>query len=38
MAGPSVGLVTREQSTVEILEVLVGQALVVIEARRGRGG
>jgi enoyl-[acyl-carrier protein] reductase II len=38
MAGQSVGLVTREQSTVEILEELVGQALAVIEARRGRSG
>jgi len=38
MAGQSVGLVTREQSTVEILEELVEQALVVIEARRDRGG
>jgi enoyl-[acyl-carrier protein] reductase II len=38
MAGQSVGLVTREQSMAEILEELVGQALMVIEARRGRGG
>jgi enoyl-[acyl-carrier protein] reductase II len=39
MAGQSVGLVTREQSTVDILEELVGQALAVIDARRrDRGG
>src|SRR5262249_21987660 len=39
MAGQSVGLVTREQSTVEILDELVEQALVVIDARRrDRGG
>jgi len=39
MAGQSVGLVTREQSTVEILDELVGQALAVIDARRrDRGG
>jgi enoyl-[acyl-carrier protein] reductase II len=34
MAGQSVGLVSGEQSTVEILEELVEQALVAIEARR----
>jgi enoyl-[acyl-carrier protein] reductase II len=34
MAGQSVGLVTREQSTVEILDELVDQALAVINARR----
>jgi enoyl-[acyl-carrier protein] reductase II len=34
MAGQSVGLVTREQSTVEILEELVGQALAAIEGSR----
>lgn len=33
MAGQSVGFVTREQSTVEILEELVGQALAVLAAR-----
>ena len=34
MAGQSVGLVSREQSTVEILDELVEQALAVIVARR----
>ncbi|HUC68524.1 MAG TPA: nitronate monooxygenase [Stellaceae bacterium] len=34
MAGQSVGLVSREQSTVEILDELVDQALALIEARR----
>jgi enoyl-[acyl-carrier protein] reductase II len=34
MAGQSVGLVSREQSTVEILDELVEQALAAIEARR----
>ena len=34
MAGQSVGLVSREQSTVEILDELVAQALSVIEGRR----
>jgi enoyl-[acyl-carrier protein] reductase II len=34
MAGQSVGFVTREQSTAEILEELVGQALAVLAARR----
>ncbi len=34
MAGQSVGFVTREQSTAEILEELVGQALGVLAARR----
>ena len=38
MAGQSVGLVTREQSAVDILDELVAQALAVIEARRRRGG
>jgi enoyl-[acyl-carrier protein] reductase II len=33
MAGQSVGFVTREQSTVEILEEFVGQALGVLAAR-----
>jgi enoyl-[acyl-carrier protein] reductase II len=33
MAGQSVGLVTREQSTAEILSELVGQALAVLAAR-----
>jgi enoyl-[acyl-carrier protein] reductase II len=36
MAGQSVGFVTREQSTVEILDELVGQALGVLAARRQR--
>jgi enoyl-[acyl-carrier protein] reductase II len=36
MAGQSVGLVTREQSTAEILEELVAQALAAFEARRRR--
>ena len=36
MAGQSVGLVTREQSTVEIIEELVGQALAVLAARSRR--
>src|SRR5712691_7811581 len=36
MAGQSVGFVTREQSTAEILEELVGQALAVLVARRER--
>jgi enoyl-[acyl-carrier protein] reductase II len=36
MAGQSVGFVTREQSTAEILEELVGQALGVLAARRER--
>jgi enoyl-[acyl-carrier protein] reductase II len=39
MAGQSVGLVTREQSTVDILEELMTQALALIDARRrDRGG
>ncbi|MBV9553115.1 MAG: 2-nitropropane dioxygenase, partial [Alphaproteobacteria bacterium] len=38
MAGQSVGMVTREQSTVEILDELVDQALAVIEARQWGGG
>jgi len=39
MAGQSVGLVTREQSTVDILDELVTQALALIDARRrDRGG
>jgi enoyl-[acyl-carrier protein] reductase II len=33
MAGQSVGFVTREQTTAEILEELVGQALAVLAAR-----
>src|SRR5712671_552865 len=36
MAGQSVGFVTREQSTAEILEELVSQALAVLAARRER--
>jgi enoyl-[acyl-carrier protein] reductase II len=35
MAGQSVGLVTREQSIVEILDEMVGQALAVIDGRWG---
>jgi enoyl-[acyl-carrier protein] reductase II len=36
MAGQSVGFVTREQSTAEILEELVGQALAVLAVRSER--
>jgi len=36
MAGQSVGFVTREQSTAEILEELVGQALAALAARSAR--
>jgi enoyl-[acyl-carrier protein] reductase II len=36
MAGQSVGFVTRQQSTAEILDELVGQALAVLAARRER--
>ena len=36
MAGQSVGMVTREQSTAEILEELVGQALAALAARGGQ--
>jgi enoyl-[acyl-carrier protein] reductase II len=36
MAGQSVGLVTREQSTVDIIEELIGQALAVLAARSKR--
>src|SRR5260370_24820321 len=36
MAGQSVGLVTREQSTAEIIDELVGQALAVLAARDER--
>jgi enoyl-[acyl-carrier protein] reductase II len=36
MAGQSVGFVTREQTTAEILEELVGQALAVLAARSRR--
>lgn len=36
MAGQSVGMVTREQSTAEILRELVDQALAVIAARESR--
>ena len=36
MAGQSVGMVTCEQSTAEILDELVGQALAVIAARHDR--
>ena len=36
MAGQSVGFVTREQSTAEILEELVGQALAALAARGER--
>jgi enoyl-[acyl-carrier protein] reductase II len=38
MAGQSVGMVTREQSTAEILDELVQQALAVIKARESRFG
>lgn len=38
MAGQSVGLVSREQSTVEILDELVEQALAAIDARRRAEG
>jgi len=38
MAGQSVGLVTREQSTVEILAELVDQALAIIASRGRRFG
>ena len=36
MAGQSVGMVTREQSTADILAELVDQALAVIAARERR--
>jgi len=36
MAGQSVGFVTREQSTAEILEELVSQALAAVAARGER--
>src|SRR5438094_8694560 len=36
MAGQSVGLVTREQSTAEILAELIGQALAAIASRDHR--
>jgi len=36
MAGQSVGFVTREQSTAEILQELVGQALAALAARSGQ--
>ena len=36
MAGQSVGMVTREQSTADILDELVGQALAVIAGRESR--
>jgi enoyl-[acyl-carrier protein] reductase II len=36
MAGQSVGMVTREQSTAEILAELVAQAVAVMEAREHR--
>jgi enoyl-[acyl-carrier protein] reductase II len=36
MAGQSVGFVTREQTTAEIIEELVGQALAVLAARMRR--
>jgi enoyl-[acyl-carrier protein] reductase II len=35
MAGQSVGMVTREQSTKEILDELVAQALAALIAREG---
>jgi enoyl-[acyl-carrier protein] reductase II len=37
MAGQSVGFVTREQRTAEILDELVGQAVAVLAARNRRG-
>ncbi len=37
MAGQSVGMVTREQATAEIIEELVGQALAALMARERRG-
>jgi enoyl-[acyl-carrier protein] reductase II len=37
MAGQSVGMVTREQSTAEIIEELVGQALAALTARERLG-
>jgi enoyl-[acyl-carrier protein] reductase II len=36
MAGQSVGLVSREQSTVDIIDELIDQALAVISARERR--
>jgi enoyl-[acyl-carrier protein] reductase II len=36
MAGQSVGLVSREQSTAQILDELVGQALAAIAGRERR--
>jgi enoyl-[acyl-carrier protein] reductase II len=36
MAGQSVGFVTREQSTAEIFDELISQALAVLAARRER--
>lgn len=38
MAGQSVGFVTREQSTAEIIEELVGQALAALATRGKRSG
>jgi enoyl-[acyl-carrier protein] reductase II len=38
MAGQSVGMVTREQSTQEILDELIDQAVAAIIARAGGGG
>jgi enoyl-[acyl-carrier protein] reductase II len=38
MAGQSVGMVTREQSTQEIIDELVDQAVAAIIAREGGGG
>jgi enoyl-[acyl-carrier protein] reductase II len=35
MAGQSVGMVTKEQPTKEILDELVGQAVGVLAAREG---
>jgi enoyl-[acyl-carrier protein] reductase II len=38
MAGQSVGFVTHEQSTAEIIDELIGQAVAVLAARRRRTG
>ena len=38
MAGQSVGMVTREQSTQEVIDEFIGQALVVIVRRDAAGG
>ncbi len=38
MAGQSVGMVTREQSTREIIEELIEQALTSLERQAAAGG